>query len=149
MKGQNLTIGLDIGSHAVKICELKETKWDFVVLQDRGGRVRSNPGATLADARNFDKIIKEAGAQTLLYVTPVYRDKIADQDKTLRGCQKIAGELNAKIVPVGPAIHEVYARAPGTELHMTDRVHPNAECHRLIAEAIDEVVSALTTSDRE
>ncbi|MCK5193018.1 MAG: type IV pilus assembly protein PilM [Desulfobulbaceae bacterium] len=26
MKGQNLTIGLDIGSHAVKICELKDTK---------------------------------------------------------------------------------------------------------------------------
>lgn len=26
MKGQNLTIGLDIGSHAVKICEFKETK---------------------------------------------------------------------------------------------------------------------------
>lgn len=43
MKGQNLTIGLDIGSHAVKICELKETKSGLQLISL--GSVRLPEGA--------------------------------------------------------------------------------------------------------
>lgn len=103
---------------------LREGHWDFVVLQDRSGRVRSDPEVVLTSARLFDDEIEKVGAKTLLYVTPTYKGQVEAQQATLRGYAAVAESLGATVVPVGVAFHGVYSALPDVELHAQDRVHP-------------------------
>lgn len=106
---------------------LQDARWDFVVLQERSVNVRGELGLAIEYARLFDAEIRKAGAQTLLYATPAQRGEVDKLDATYHGYLEIAHELNARVVPVGPAFQEVYNAVPGITLHADDRVHPGAK----------------------
>ena len=77
----------------------------------------------------FDKIIKENGAKTVLYWLPsmVKPHRMADTD-ILHMNEKmylsIANEIGAMVIPVGPAYAEAYRQRPDIKLQVYDGNHP-------------------------
>ena len=101
--------------------------WDVVVLQGYS----TEPIESLQAAENFrsvvfryDKVIRDSGAKTALFMTWAYADKpgmtlpLADAYATL------GKTLGAQVVPVGLAFARAQKERPPLALHDPDKKHP-------------------------
>lgn len=130
-------------------------KWDFVVLQERGGLLacmidpeqRASAECRASDSahREFAKSAKAAGARVLLLST--WGPDATWQGKLDRAAKQLAGRLHADIVPAGPTLR-AYAAKHGEEATFPDEVHPSlpatlvmaAQLHRAIVGAWPQAV---------
>jgi len=104
---------------------IRGRKWDVVVLQEQSFRPVSHPDKMLLFARALHEEIEKQGARTLLFLTWAYRDHPKMQTALDKAYSDVAKELDAKVVPVGPAWQRVLAAAPQRSLHAKDGRHPN------------------------
>lgn len=86
---------------------IKTGKYDYVVLQEYSKWTDESYEQSLKDALNFNEVIRESGAKLLLYCTWAQTRPVAESSKVQKritdGNYKVARELNAQVIPVGPA----------------------------------------------
>ena len=119
---------------------LAQGKWDFVVLQERGGLVacmvepdqRTSSECRASDSahREFAKAAKTAGARVLLLST--WGPDSVWQTRLDRAAKQLAGRIDATIVPAGPTLR-AYAAKHGDEATFPDKVHPSVPATLVMA----------------
>lgn len=128
--------------------DLKEKKWDYVVLQDQTIDPCVNPAQFHETVTRLCAQIRQAGAQPVLYGTWAYRpgsELLAENDTTYEAMRdgldkayRKAGEANdALMIPVGLLFDEAMRRAPEIELYNPDCRHPSLAGSYLCAAAFD------------
>ncbi|NYT16250.1 MAG: SGNH/GDSL hydrolase family protein [Methanomassiliicoccales archaeon] len=114
-------------------------------------------------SRVFDTVIKEAGAETVLFMTYPIVDKQAQAQASMLGnClgyasmnviekahRDIAEELDCKVAPLGLAFHRVESERPELDLYDADGEHPSIHgtylaVNVLFATIFDESPEGLT-----
>jgi hypothetical protein len=104
---------------------IAEGGWDFVVLQDHSLRAIEEPEKLSIAATRLAGRIREVNATPVLYVTWTRQHIPEMQDIITETYMRVAGEIGAKIAPVGPAWRKALAATPGLSLHVEDRSHPS------------------------
>ena len=129
--------GANLKSHwdaekAVKA--IRTRRYTHVVLQEQsrlGGTYEhgilrvGKPELFFDYARRFDAEIKKAGAKTVFFLTWARQDLPRNQSKLTAAYSTIAKELNATVVPVGPAWQMARRERPELSLYAADQSHPN------------------------
>lgn len=81
-------------------------------------------------AIEFDRIIRERGGRTALYMPHVYaaphrQARPENLRMTVDTYLSVGNEIGALVIPVGLAFEEAYKRRPGLALHKPDGTHPS------------------------
>ncbi|WP_375208111.1 hypothetical protein [Hyphococcus sp.] len=112
---------------------IRSGDWDYVVLQEQsqlgarienGARKMDEPEAFYSAAREFDREINNADAQTVFMLTWSHKDKPEEQALLHEAYESIACELGAVLAPAGAAWRLLRERNSGIDLYY-DNVHPN------------------------
>ncbi|HEX4525082.1 MAG TPA: SGNH/GDSL hydrolase family protein [Casimicrobiaceae bacterium] len=105
---------------------LAKQPWNYVVLQEQSTLPVKNPGRYHENVRLFAPEIARRGAKTALYLTWSRQQAPETQDRITRAVEEIAAEIDALVVPVGPAWQTVMARHADVTLYTDDGSHPTA-----------------------
>ena len=105
---------------------LARSPWDYVVLQEQSTLPLKNPVRYHDNVRLFDAEIVRRGAKTVLYLTWSRQEAPHTQDSISRAVEEIGAEIDALVVPVGPAWHAAMAEDPDLRLYADDGSHPTA-----------------------
>jgi hypothetical protein len=105
---------------------LRQSKWDYVILQEQSTLPITDPATMHKYARMFDAEIKKTGAKTIFYLTWARQNQLENQAKLNDAYFAIAKELQAQVAPVGIAWAKAFKEDPKLTLHTEDRSHPNA-----------------------
>lgn len=105
---------------------LARLSWNYVVLQEQSTLPVKNPVRYQENVRLFAPEIDRHGAKPVLYLTWSRQQAPDTQDRITRSVQEIAAEINALVVPVGPAWRSVIARHSDIALYTDDGSHPTA-----------------------
>lgn len=100
--------------------------WDVVILQGHS-REAIDPEAvdSFRDAvRNYDRLLDNAGIQTLLFMTWAPADRPELTTPIANSYTSLGNQVGALVVPVGLAFAEVVRTHPDIVLHMSDNSHP-------------------------
>ncbi len=104
---------------------LTTSTWDHVVLQEQSTLPVKNPRRTHENIRDFHELIRQAGAETVLYMTWA-RQKTPETQKDLTATyEEIGEEIGAVVVPVGRAWERLLKNHPEVTLHDADGSHPS------------------------
>lgn len=113
------------------------SKWDYVVLQEQStlgpskdpaqapGASISDPGEFHAYARQFDDLIRQSGARTVLMMTWPRKNHPELQAALARAYEAIAAERQAILVPAGLAWHDATSQSAESDLYQADLSHPS------------------------
>ena len=104
---------------------MQAARWDYVVLQEQSTLPVKNATRTAENIRDFDAMIKKAGAQTVLYMTWARQNAPETQDDRAATYTRSGRELGATVVPAGLAWQHCLAAHPEIVLHDKDQSHPN------------------------
>ena len=104
---------------------LRETNWNYAVLQEQSSRPIETPALTKLFSKLFDGEIKKAGAKTVLFVTWPRREHPEQLTALTNTYLGVAKELGATIAPVGIAWSEVLKVRPTLQIYHADGSHPN------------------------
>ncbi|HKP60422.1 MAG TPA: hypothetical protein VJV78_27035 [Polyangiales bacterium] len=115
--------------------------WHYVVLQEQQQRPSWTFNRAQVDreffapARTFDVMIRAANSRTVLYMTParlagdpdnVQGDTYdAMQQRSDESYRQLGRELNAQLVPAGPAWQRLHRERPSLQLWAADGYHPS------------------------
>ena len=105
--------------------KIKTGKFDFVVLQDQSAITLRNLSSFREFATKFDVAARQNGAKTLLYMTWGYAGKPDMGEIVEFEYNRLGKDLGAIVVPCGLAWKIWFEKNPGTELHISDKSHPN------------------------
>jgi hypothetical protein len=105
---------------------LARLSWNYVVLQEQSTLPVKNPVRYQENVRLFAPEIDRHGARPVLYLTWARQQAPATQDNITRAVEEIAAEIDALVVPVGPAWRSVIARHSDIALYADDGSHPTA-----------------------
>lgn len=105
---------------------LARSPWDYVVLQEQSTLPLKNPARYHDNVRLFNAEIVRSGAKTVLYLTWSRQQAPQTQESINRAVEDIASEIDARVVPVGPAWHAAVAEDPDLRLYAEDGSHPTA-----------------------
>ena len=119
--GASLRMHLNKGEAAE---HLKHASWDYVVLQEQSTLPVKNAERMGENIRDFDVLIKEAGARTELYMTWARQDAPAAQQVISSIYAQIGRELKAAVVPAGLAWQQCLQERREIVLHDKDKSHP-------------------------
>lgn len=103
---------------------IRDGKYDFVVLQEQSTLPVKNRTRTHENIRLFDEAIRAAGSQMVLYLTWARQHAPETQEALTEAYTSIGRELNAIVVPVGPAWETFLAKHDRPVLHDKDKSHP-------------------------
>jgi hypothetical protein len=117
---------------------LREERWNEVVLQEHSqlaSRPDDRKARMLPAATALDRMARQAGARTVLFITGAYvaGDRGAVSGDTYRAMQtrlnlgyyRVASRLSAALAPVGSAWGEALHRQPGLDLWGYDGRRPS------------------------
>ncbi|MDB4699184.1 hypothetical protein OAF45_03495, partial [Candidatus Latescibacteria bacterium] len=104
---------------------MQAARRDYVVLQEQSTLPVKNPARTAENIRDFDTAIKEAGAQTVLYMTWARQNAPETQETLSETYTQVGRELAATVVPAGLAWQHCLATHADIVLHDKDQSHPN------------------------
>ena len=135
--GRQLTVGRQIVGGATlekhwnegkALAKIKEGPWDYVVLQDLSRQAYTDKEVMFKFGRLFDVEIRRAGARTALYMTWPLESSLKDYKVITDAYSTLADELQARLIPVGVAWHEVANEnsPPAFRLYVADHKHPTA-----------------------
>jgi len=103
---------------------LAKQSWNYVVLQEQSTLPVKNPARYHENVRLFAPEIARCGARLALYLT-WSRQQAPDTQNAITGAvEAIAAEVDAWVVPVGPAWRTVMARHSDVLLYADDGSHP-------------------------
>ncbi|MCK5368820.1 MAG: hypothetical protein KAQ62_09715, partial [Cyclobacteriaceae bacterium] len=103
---------------------IKNGGFDFVVLQEGSGHPLKDPDLFFEYAEKFDNVIRESGATTLLYPSPIHlKHTDADRKEVMKRFVKLSKKIDVPIIPVCETVRLCYAERPETVWHNTDAVH--------------------------
>lgn len=108
---------------------IKTGNYDYVVLQEYSRWDDEAYAQTLQPARNFNELIRAAGGKTLLYCTwaravPV-AESAREQERITEGHNRLARELDATVIPAGPAWQAAKEQDPGLDIML----YADPTCH--------------------
>lgn len=119
--GASLRMHLNKGEAAER---LAQAPWDYVALQEQSTLPIKNAARTSENIRDFDALIKEAGAHAVLYMTWARQDAPETQQALSDVYTQIGNELKATVVPAGLAWQQCLREHPEIVLHDKDKSHP-------------------------
>jgi uncharacterized protein DUF4886 len=105
---------------------LAKERWDYVVLQEQSTLPIKNPPRYHGNVRLFAQLIAATGARIVLYLNWSRQSVPETQRALTHAVQEIAGEVDAIVVPVGPAWQKALRDFPGLRLYEDDGSHPTA-----------------------
>lgn len=105
---------------------LASLSWNYVVLQEQSTLPVKNPVRYHENVRLFAPAIARCGARPVLYLTWSRQQAPGTQQRITAAVEEIAAEIDASVVPVGPAWHVVMARHSEIPLYTDDGSHPTA-----------------------
>jgi hypothetical protein len=112
---------------------IRNGNWDYVVLQEQSVRPITNPKVFYEYIDKFNKEIKIAGAQTILFMTWA-KEEQPETIEVISDTYLAAGEKNKTIVvPVGLAWETCRKEYPQIGLYDSDGSHPSLEGSYLTA----------------
>ncbi|MCQ2419878.1 MAG: hypothetical protein MJ118_01950 [Clostridia bacterium] len=135
--------------HHRRFCfDLKEKKWDWVVLQDQTINPCENPAQFHETVTRLAAQVRQAGSKPALYATWAYKpdsDLLPENSTTyeamrdgLAAAYCKAGEANeAPVIPVGLLFDAAGKTLPEIELYNPDCRHPSLAGSFLCAAAFD------------
>jgi hypothetical protein len=101
-------------------------RFDDVVLQEQSTLPVKNAARYHDNVRRFVPVIREHGARIVLYL-PWARQQTPERQADLNAAvDAIANEIDALVVPVGPAWEVAQRELPGIALYEDDGSHPTA-----------------------
>jgi hypothetical protein len=100
-------------------------RYDFVVLQEQSTLPVKNTQRMAENVRLFDEIIKQAGFQTVLYMTWSRQNAPESQQAITDAYNSIGKEVGALVVPVGTAWQRFAAKHDRPLLYDRDQSHPS------------------------
>jgi hypothetical protein len=106
--------------------KLASLSWNYVVLQEQSTLPLKNPARYHENVRLFAPEIARYGARATLYLTWSRQQAPDTQDRITGAVEEIAAEVDALVVPVGPAWRTVMARHGDVVLYTDDGSHPTA-----------------------
>ena len=151
--------GWDLGRHwtfGEARRRIEEGHFTHVVLQGHSLAAIRDPAALRASVGQFQTVIAESGAHTVLYETwaraegsDVYEDGLAVgptemQEQIDRTYHEVARSIGGTVARVGPVFLHVESLMPGEQLYQPDHSHPT-ELGTYIAGCV--IASALTSVD--
>ena len=104
---------------------LETSRWDYVVLQEQSTLPIKNQARYHENVRLFDAEIAKQGARTALYLTWARQHAPETQDIITRAVEDIAGQVDARVIPVGRAWDMAKIETPDLELYVSDGSHPS------------------------
>ena len=99
--------------------------YDCVVLQEQSTLPVKNAQRMAESVRLFAEAIKQAGSQTVLYMTWAREHAPESQQAIADAYNSIGAELGAIVVPVGVAWQRFLAEHDGPLLYDRDQSHPS------------------------
>jgi hypothetical protein len=104
---------------------LRDARYDYAVLQEQSTLPIKNAERMKENVREFDALIRAAGARTVLYMTWARQDTPpAAQQAIADAYTGVGKELGAIVVPVGLAWRAFLAKHKEPVLHDADKSHP-------------------------
>jgi hypothetical protein len=103
---------------------IRQGGWDYVVLQEQSTLPVKNPARMHENVRLFAPVIRDAGAKMALYLTWARRNNPKAQAAITAAYESIAGEMGARVAPVGVAWERFLAGHSEPALHDKDDSHP-------------------------
>jgi len=100
-------------------------KWDLVVLQELSSYPVDEPEKMRAAATRLVTIIRQAGAEPILYMTWARQHIPEMQDGVTSTYRALGQALTARVAPVGSAWRKAMDASPELSLHTEDRNHAN------------------------
>ena len=120
--GASLRMHLNKGDAAIA---MRDEQYDYVVLQEQSTLPIKNPTRMHESVREFDALIRAAGARTVLYMTWSRLEATADaQQRIADAYTSIGKEIDAIVVPAGLAWRAFLAKHKTPVLHDADKSHP-------------------------
>ncbi len=119
--------GKDLDYHYKKTDALeliKNGNFDVVVLQEGSTQPLDAPELFFTYAEKFDRAIRDSGARTVLYPSPVHlKHTDADRRKNMLRHIELSQKIGAPIIPVCETLRLCYAERPDVIWHDADTVH--------------------------
>lgn len=120
--GASLRMHLNKGEAAQA---LRDEQYDYVVLQEQSTLPIKNRARMHENIREFDAIIRAAGAKTVLYMTWARQDAPPTAQQAIADAYASVGEdIGAIVVPVGLAWRAFLVKHKEPLLHDPDQSHP-------------------------
>jgi len=103
---------------------IKNGGFDYVVLQEGSDYPLKETELFFEYGGKFDSIIRESGAKTLLYPSPIYfKNTDADRKEVMQHFVELSKQIDAQIIPVCETLRLCYEQQPNTIWHNADGVH--------------------------
>jgi hypothetical protein len=99
--------------------------YDYVVLQEQSTLPVKNAKRMAENVRLFDAVIKQAGSQTVLYMTWAKQSAPFSQEAMTAAYRSIGAEIGALVVPVGAVWQRFLAEHDRPQLYDRDGSHPS------------------------
>ena len=109
------------------VSRIKTGHFNYVALQEglTEPPLMNQREQTFEYATKFNKVIKESGGRTLLFMRwATLRDPPERQDQIIEGDVALAKKLGAVLVPIGAAWQQALRERPELTLHNPDEGHP-------------------------
>lgn len=104
---------------------IRSGRWDYVVLQEKGGQEIEDPKMFEEYGRRFAAEIKKAGAKPLFFMSWANKDAPQELALLMKAHEGLAREAAAVVAPVGVAWQYALQENPKSVLHWTDGGHPD------------------------
>src|SRR6478609_10741145 len=104
--------------------EIASGGYDYVVLQEQSTLPVKNVKRMAESVRLFDEMIKQAGSETVLYMTWARQHSPELQQAITDAYTVIGKEIGAIVVPVGLAWQKFLAKHDRPHLYDRDQSHP-------------------------
>lgn len=122
--GPRQTLMDHLGADGAAEAAIRRGGWNYVVLEE-GSSGDSASRATLVDAvRQFDVLVRAAGARTALYMVWPPADRPEDFCPIGAAYADAAAAVEGVLLPAGAAWASVLQQNPGVELYDRDGAHP-------------------------
>lgn len=100
-------------------------RWDFVVLQEQSQQWRLAPDETAAVLPEYLALIRQQGAEPLLYMTWAWGNEFQNQPQVAKFHNDLGARFRVRVVPVGAAWQQWLDARPDIPLHEPDNNHAN------------------------
>ena len=109
---------------------IRDSRWDWVVLQDQSSAPIYEPGELPESARKFDAAIRAHGARTMLFLTWAQASTPQTQPAITRLYERTGAALHVPVAPVGIVWDRLRGRM---RLFDGSEIHPNVTGTYLVA----------------
>lgn len=101
--------------------------WSHVVLQQGPSALPASRVQLRAATRQFDEVIRKAGARTALYMVWPSEARSGDFDAVRDSYATAARDVGGVFLPAGEAWRAAWRRDPQLSLYASDRFHPTLQ----------------------